>query len=133
MFVRLAIAAFLVAHGAIHAGFIASPPTAPGGPPWPFRLDHSWLLGSAVEPATARLISVALVAVTIASLALAGLVSLGLLPGALWSVAAVTGALASLALLVVFFHPWLLVGVAIDLLLLWGVLLARWVPEGIEA
>ena len=132
MLVRLAIAAFLVAHGAIHAGFMTSPPTTVGGPAWPFRLDQSWLLhGAGVDPAVARLIGLGLVAATIGGLALAGVVSLGLLPGSLWPIAATIGTVASLALLVLFFHPWLVVGVAIDLVLLWAVLIARWVPDGI--
>ena len=43
--------------------------------------------------------------------------------------------LASLALLVAFFHPWLIVGLAIDVVLLWATLVAAWSPTqlGLEA
>jgi hypothetical protein len=132
MLIRIAIAAFLVAHGAIHAGFITSPPTQAGGPAWPFRLDQSWLLhGAGVDGGVARLIGLGLVAATIGGLALAGVASLGILPGSLWPIAATIGTVASLALLLLFFHPWLVVGVAIDLVLLWAVLIAGWAPEGL--
>jgi hypothetical protein len=39
--VRLLLAAFLLAHGAIHAGFVSRrPPAKPGALPWPFDLDR---------------------------------------------------------------------------------------------
>jgi hypothetical protein len=34
-------------------------------------------------------------------------------------------------LLLLYFHPWLLLGVAIDLMLVWSVLVANWTPERI--
>jgi hypothetical protein len=39
-------------------------------------------------------------------------------------------AVASVVLLVLFFHPWLVLGVLIDLGLLWGVLVAGGMPQG---
>ena len=57
--------------------------------------------------------------------------AVGFLPAAFWPAGVSLGALASLALLLVFFHPWLLLGIAIDLVLLWVVLVADWAPEGI--
>jgi hypothetical protein len=33
-------------------------------------------------------------------------------------------------LLLLFFHPWLVLGIAIDLGLLWAVLVADWTPQG---
>jgi hypothetical protein len=48
---------------------------------------------------------------------------------ALWTAGASVGAVASAALLVVFFHPWLLLGVLIDAAVLWAVLIARWEPS----
>ena len=52
----------------------------------------------------------------------------GLLGQAAFVPGVVAGSIASLALLVLFFHPWLTLGVAIDLVLLWAVLVARWSP-----
>lgn len=46
----------------------------------------------------------------------------------LWVPAVTVGAVASLALLGRFVQPWLVLGVAIDLVLLWVALVAAWVP-----
>ncbi len=66
---------------------------------------------------------------TLAGYGLAALATLGLLPSWTWDPAVALGSLASLALLVLCFHPWLVVGVAIDLLLLWVALVAAWYPD----
>jgi hypothetical protein len=36
-----------------------------------------------------------------------------------------------MGLLIVFFHPWLAVGVAIDLVLIWAGLIADWTPQSL--
>jgi hypothetical protein len=36
-----------------------------------------------------------------------------------------------LLLLLLFFHPWLTLGIVIDVALLWAVLVAGWRPEGL--
>jgi hypothetical protein len=131
---RLAIAGFLLAHGAIHAGFLSKgPPPKPGAPPWPFDLERSWLrtrLG--VSPGTVRVLGLALVAATIGGFALAALATLGVLPAGAWGAAVAVGSLASLALLVVGFHRWLFIGIAIDLVLLWVALVAAWTPDQLD-
>lgn len=132
MLPRLLLAAFLLAHGAIHAGFVWARPAQTGGPPWPFDLGRSWALAPlGLSPDVARLLGLALVAVTIAGFAIAAVAALGFLPAGVWPAAAAVGAVASLALLGVFFHPWLVLGVAIDLALLWAVLIADWTPDGL--
>ena len=134
MLVRLLIAGFLLAHGAIHAGFLSKgPPQTPGGPPWPFDLERSWLrtrLG--VSAGTVRILGMALVAVTIGGFVLAALATLGILPGGAWGATVAVGSLASLTLLIVGFHRWLFVGIAIDLALLWAALLAAWTPAQLD-
>jgi hypothetical protein len=127
---RLAIAAFLLAHAAIHAGFVSPrPPATAGGPPWPFDTARSWALtGVGLDAGLGRSIAVALVAVTFVAFAVAELTALGFLPTALWAAAVTLGAIASVAVLVLFFHPWLVVGVAIDVALLWAVLVQQWFP-----
>jgi hypothetical protein len=131
MIVRLSIAAFLLAHAAIHAGFVsARPPATAGGPPWPFELSRSWLLTPlGVDAERARLLGVALVALTIASFALAALAAIGLVPSGVWTAAVTAGAVASIALLAIYMHPWLILGVAIDLALLWVALVGSWTPD----
>jgi hypothetical protein len=121
--VRLAVAAFLLAHAGIHAGFVSSRPAATaGGPPWPFDLGRSWALSNlGIDPEVGRLVGVALVALTFAGFALAALTSVGIVPAAIGPAAIVVGAVASIGVLSLFFHRWLVVGLAIDLALLWGV------------
>jgi hypothetical protein len=135
MIARLLLAGFLIAHGAIHTGFISPrPPVTAGGPAWPFELGRSWVLGTlGIEPETARILGIALVAVTLAGFALAALAALGLAPASIWPAAVAVGAIASIALLAVFFHPWLVIGFAIDAALLWLVLVHDWAPDGLAS
>lgn len=133
MILRLLVAALLLAHGAIHTGFVSPrPPATAGGPPWPFELARSWALTPlGVHPDTTRLLGTALVVATIAAFALAALATAGLVPAALFGPTSAVGAVASLALLGLFFHPWLVLGLAVDLALLWAVLVGGWAPHGI--
>jgi hypothetical protein len=133
MLVKLGLAAFLLAHAGIHASFVAPrPPATAGGPEWPFALGHSWVLSPiGLSSDSVRVLGVALVAAVIAAYTLAALTAVGFAPDALWVPSVVTASLASLALLVVFFHPWLALGVAIDAVIVWAVLVAGWAPEGI--
>ena len=130
MLLRLLVAGFLLAHAAIHAGFIsARPPATAGGPAWPFELGHSWLLSPlGMGPDALRLVGLALFAALLGGYALAAIGAVGWLPSGAWVAGVVIGSAASLAMLVAFFHPWLALGVLIDLVLLWAVLLAEWVP-----
>ena len=128
------LAVLLLAHGAIHVAFVAPrPPQVAGGPAWPFDLGTSWLLRPVgVDTGLTPLLGLVLVVVTIAGLAAAALTVLGWLPGSLWAPAAAIGAVGSLGLLLLFFHPWLVVGIAIDVALLWAVLVAGWQPAGLS-
>jgi hypothetical protein len=132
MIVKLALAGVLLAHAAIHAGYVSRPPATAGGPAWPFDLAGSWVLGAmGVSSDVARLVGLALVAATAGGFAVAAVAALGVVPETLWAPAAVTGSIASIALLVIFFHPWLVLGLAIDLVILWAVLVARWSPASL--
>ncbi len=135
MIPRLVFAGFLLGHAMIHGGFISRrPPATPGAPPWPFDPGHSWLLERlGFAGATGRLLGTALVAATIAGFALAALATFGVMPAVLWPAGVAIGAVASLGVLVVFFHPWLLLGVAINLVLLWAALVAGWTPDSLGA
>jgi hypothetical protein len=72
----------------------------------------------------------ALTAATVAGFGLAATAALGWTPGT-WMPGVLIGGAASIALLVLFFHPWLSLGIAIDLVLLWAVTSARWAPPGV--
>jgi hypothetical protein len=128
---NLLIGAFLAAHGLIHLSFISpAPARTAGGPEWPFETTRSWLVtGLGLDPAAVRAIATALVAISVALLVAAGLATVGwLVPAEWWPILAVAGAATSLVTLVLFFHPWLMLGVAIDMALLWAVIIAGWRP-----
>jgi hypothetical protein len=131
MVARFLLAAFLLGHAAIHTGFLSPrPPATVSGPPWPFALDSSWALTAVgIDAPVTRLLGMALVVTTLGGFVLAAVAGLGVLPASVWPGAAAVGAIASMALLLLFFHPWLILGLAIDVVLLWAVLVARWVPE----
>jgi hypothetical protein len=126
----LIIAAFLFIHGAIHLSFLSPrPPATAGGPSWPFALERSWILSRlGVSPDLLRVLGLALSAATFAAFTLAALGVIGLLPAGVWPAAVATGAGSSLALLVLFFHPWLVLGLIIDAALLAAVFIADWSP-----
>ena len=121
------VAALVFLHGAIHLSFLAPrPPATAGGPPWPFTLERSWVL-SRVDAASqsTRPLGLALTAATVVALTCGAMSLAGFLPWALWPPVVAIGAGTSLALLVLFFHPWLVLGIVIDLGLLAAVFLAH--------
>ena len=130
MIPRLLLAAFLLAHGLVHLLFFSPPPPATAdGPTWPFALDRSWALtplGMGAD--VTRVLGIALIALTIAGFALAAIVALGFLPASLWVPTVIIGAVASMAVLLVFYQPWLTLGLVIDVVLLWVVLVVDWTP-----
>ena len=93
---------FLIAHGLIHVAIWMPEPKADA----PFDPGRSWLFGEA------RGIARALAAVTAALFGAAGI--LVMLGAGSAAGLAVVGAMASLALVLLTFHPWLLGAVAID-------------------
>ena len=129
----LILATLIFIHGAIHLSYLAPrPPATAGGPTWPFVLDRSWLLSRLdVPPEVLRLLGLALTAVTFASFALAALAIAGMLPPSIAGAAVVLGAGSSLALLTLFFQPWLGLGLVIDAVLLWAAAGSVWTPSPI--
>ena len=131
---KLVLALFLAAHGPIHASFLSpAPPRTAAGPEWPFELTRSWLVtGLQLDPAFVRPAGIGLAVASAVLLLLAGMSTVGwLVPAEWWSGLAVAGAAASLVTLLLFFHPWLVLGVVIDLAVLWLVIGAGWTPDGI--
>lgn len=130
MLPRLVLAAFLLGHAAVHAGYLSPRPAETiGGPSWPFDLAHSWVLSPlGVGGDTLRILGFTLFALVLASFALAAIAAVGFLPAGVWGWSTVIGAAGSLAMLILFFHPYLAVGVAIDLLALYTVLVLGWTP-----
>ena len=60
-------AAFIAAHGLIHASYLSpTPARTAGGPEWPFELGRSWLVsGLGLDAGAVRLIGTVLIAVTV--------------------------------------------------------------------
>jgi hypothetical protein len=94
---------FLIAHGLVHIVVWVAPPP----PDAPFDSRHSWLLGEAAPLAKALAVISCVLFVPAGVLVLAG-AGLG---GAL----AVAGAAVSLTLVLLTFHPWFLIAIAINI------------------
>lgn len=128
---KLLLAAFLAAHALIHISYMTpAPARTAGGPEWPFEMAKSWAVTAlGIDPAVVRALGAALVIVTIALLIGAALATAGwIVPAAWWPSLVIGGAVASALTLALFFHPWILLGLAIDAALVWAVLVADWLP-----
>jgi hypothetical protein len=131
---RWLLGGFLFAHGWVHVMFVMPRPApaaaTAGGPEWPFDMSRSWVVTAAgLDPSLVRLIGVVLVVVVAVGFLLAGLATAGILvPSGWWQALVVASAAASALLLALFLSPQLVLGVAIDAVLLWVVLAAVWAP-----
>jgi hypothetical protein len=125
---RLVVAFVLIGHGAVHAGFVSPrPPATATGPTWPFDLDRSRILGFAgLDAARSRQVGTALTAVTLVAFLLAAIAALGFFPAGVWVASIAIGSMASICLLVLYFRRWLVLGVVIDVVLLWATLVQGW-------
>jgi hypothetical protein len=129
MLQTLLLAGLLLAHGLIHIAFVSpAPPEIADGPRWPFATDRSGLLQALnVPPDVARILALTLAPLTAASFALGAIALLAAIPG-LWVQSMALGSMASLGLLIVFFDPWLVIGIGVDLVLLWITFVNGWMP-----
>ena len=113
----LLLVMFLAAHGLLHLAIWLPHPEPNRAQPPPFHPDHSAVLTAVrTSPSAVHALSLALGAAAAAAYLLA---ALGVLLGSAWAVpVTVSAALVGLALKGLYFHPWLLVGIALDLLVL---------------
>jgi hypothetical protein len=113
---------FIIAHGLIHASYLTPKPE---DPKYPFYFDKGWfgnLVGTMVTP-----IGKILVVLTVVFFALAGLGLMGVPGLANFSrQLLIAGSIASLLVLVLYWHPWLILGIVIDVVVLYGVLKLGW-------
>jgi hypothetical protein len=109
--VRVALGAFLVAHGLVHLLYVV-PVQDPG---FPFSLKESWMVPETVRHSA----GIVLMTSAIAAFALLGLAVWGV-PGlsSVWPAIAVVSAALSLALLAAFWDRQLFLGVGIDVALI---------------
>lgn len=115
------IGLFLIVHGMVHVGYLSPKPDDPN---YPFTLERSWLLGTG-----GRGIGSLLAGLAVATFALAGLGFLGI-PGlsAIAPAMTVIGSVTSLLVLLLFWRSMLILGVLIDLGLLYVIFVLGWKP-----
>ena len=129
-FAQLLLGLFLFLHGAIHLSFIAPTTTRHGWRP-PLAVQPGPLVdpvAAGATPELTRVLGLALTAVTFAAFSLAAISTLGLIPAGLWEAAVALGAGSSIGLLLLFFQPWLMLGLVIDVACLVAVFVAGWSP-----
>jgi hypothetical protein len=128
---KIIIGLFLIAHGLVHVGLAAAPdPNESESKPGAFFTapQRSWLLPQlGLKPAAIRRIGILLVVFTTLGFVLAGLGVFGV-PGLaeLWRTIAVVSAVLSLLLLLLFWHPWIILGVLIDVGIIFSLVWADW-------
>jgi hypothetical protein len=127
------LAAVVLAHGWLHVLFLAPAParaTNASGPAWPFDLGRSWVIRRAgLDRATLRGLALVLVAIACGSAVLGALATLALVvPVEWWPALVILLAGSSALLLILVFSTTLLVGLAIDVALVWLVVGSGWRP-----
>ena len=123
---KLLLGFLFAAHGVIHLGYVTP---APSDPNYPFSLDKSWLVaGVGLNESFVHTLGTLLAILTVAGYALAGLSAAGIVvPHAWWQSLTIVASVASLLLLIFFWHNWLIVGVLIDIALL-ALIATNWQP-----
>lgn len=128
---RWLLAVLLIGHGLVHLLFaVPAPAATEGGAEWPFDMARSWAVtGAGFDLNLIRVIGAVLIAVTVGAFALAALSTVGIIvPSGWWQPTVALGAIASAAMLVLFFEPQLVLGLGIDAVLLWVVMIRTWMP-----
>jgi len=97
---------------------------------YPFDLGKSWLITSiGFNEQSVRFLGMALSVVVVVGFAVAGLAATGIIIPPQWGLPlTVVSSIASLLLLLCFWHTWLVLGVAIDMGLLVALLWLGWQP-----
>lgn len=124
---KLLIAGFLIAHGLLHLAVWATPKSSGTQP---FDPSHSWPLDAlGVGAEAARSLSIVLAIAAAAGFVAAGV---ALFVGSeWWRVLAIVAAAESLPLFLLFFNPWFTVGVAIQLGILYVLVVTHWPAESV--
>ena len=133
---KIALAIFLIAHGLVHAILAVAPnPADPNARPGAFftTVERSWLLPRlGLNSVAIRWVGIILVALSTLGFVLAGLGIFGITGlVTIWRMVAIFSAGISLFLLILFWHPWLPVGVLIDIAILIALILAKWPPANL--
>jgi hypothetical protein len=134
--IHILFGVFLILHGLVHAGLAAAPiPNEPNSTPGAFFTDvtRSWLLsGMKLSASTIRVTGILLVALATLGFVVAGMGVLGMAGlDSIWRMTAVISSGLSLLLLVVFWHPWLIVGGLINVGMIISLLWVHWPSPGL--
>ena len=127
---RWLLAAFLVAHGAVHLLYAVPADTVDGGTDWPFDMGQSWTsTGLGLDSSAIRVVGWTLIAVVITGFLLAALSTVAAgVPTDWWPATLAGSAIASTIVLIIFFTPQLTLGVAINMILVWLSAAGIWTP-----
>ena len=121
MTTRILVGLFLVAHGLVHLLYLAPRPEEDQS--YPFVPETRWITSAlGLEPARAKTFAGALAVVAAGAFVVAGCALI--VDAAIWQPAVVVASAISLLLLLLFFHPWLLIGIALDIVIIASVV--RW-------
>ncbi len=126
---------FLILHGLIHTSYLTRGPEPAGPVAWPFHLEQSWVLsGVGLAQTPVRALGTLLCVLSIVLLVAAGLSVMGLvIPLAWWRPLTIAATVASLLLLVLYWHPWLAVGALLNVVVLVALLWANRSPVAAPA
>lgn len=121
---KLMIGGFLVVHGLVHVAVWATPK----GADQPFDPSRSWLLELfGITAGPARTLSIVLAVAAATGFVAAGVALFMGIDS--WRGMAIASAAGALPLLLLFFNPWLTLGVAIELGILFSLVVSHWPAE----
>ena len=116
---RILAGLFLIAHGLVHLLYLG--PRPEDDPSYPFVPEDRWLPRAiGLQPSAAKALAGTLAVVCMVALVVSGIALLA--NAELWQPMAVAGSVVSLVLMLLFFHPWLAFGIAIDVAIIVSVL-----------
>ena len=116
---RVVVGLFLIAHGLVHLLYFAPPPE--DDPRYPFVPEDRWFAKAlGLRPSAAKAVVGTLAVVSALAFVVSGIALFA--SAELWQPAAVVGSAVSLVLFVLFFHRWLVFGIAIDVAIIGSVL-----------
>ncbi len=126
------LALLVFAHGWVHLMFVFPKPEQGGDyagvSEYPFDFGRSWLVRR-LDPKLVRQLGLAVMVVAFALSALAALATVGIIvPGDWWAGLMIATAVASTAMLVLFYSPALVLGFAINALMVALVVSGSWSP-----
>ncbi len=128
------LAVLVFAHGWVHLMFVFPKPEQGGDyagvSEYPFDFGRSWLVRRlGLDPKLVRLVGLAVMVTTFASSALAALATVGIIvPSDWWAGLMIATAVASTVMLLLFYSPALVLGFAINALMVALVVSGSWSP-----